>query len=98
MGTYTSGVNKVEIYFYGSKEELEHVLAHEMEHSLGLGHIQEANAIMNPTASNSVKPTQDDINEVAALCENKNRLDLVANDLYNSLYTLIGRFQTVLTK
>ena len=92
MGVYTSVINKVDIFFFGSREELVHVLSHEMGHSLGLGHVDEADSIMNPMTSSNLKLTVSDINELSNVCSNKNRLDLIKNDVINYVYTLVSKF------
>jgi len=92
VGVYTSGVNKIDIFFFGSREELIHVLSHEMGHSLGLGHVDEEDSIMNPTTSSNLKLTVSDINELNNVCSNKNRIDLIKNDVLNYVYTLVSKF------
>jgi peptidoglycan hydrolase CwlO-like protein len=90
MGLYTSGINQIDIYFFGDKNELTHVLAHELGHSLGLQHSEAPDAIMNPITSGNTAPTQSDISAINNLCNNKNRLDLIKSDIQNYMYSVMS--------
>ena len=91
MGTFTSGVNKIDIYFYKNEKQLIHVLTHEIGHAIGLGHVENRDALMNPVSSESVLLTDADILELNNFCENKSRIDLMKNDLSNYIYTLASK-------
>lgn len=93
VGVYTSGINKIDIFFFGSHQELVHVLAHEMGHGLGLGHVEGKDSMMNPTTSGNLKLTAADTSELTNVCTNKNRLDLIKNDIVNYVYSLISKLQ-----
>jgi predicted Zn-dependent protease len=44
-----STMDKIEIYGFDSLDELKAVLAHEIAHLLGVGHVNAKGALMNPT-------------------------------------------------
>jgi DNA repair exonuclease SbcCD ATPase subunit len=58
-------MNKIEIYGFDSKEELKVILAHEIAHLVGIPHINEKDALMNPILQqnqiNQLSLTQSDI-------------------------------------
>lgn len=58
-------MNKIEIYGFESLSELKAILAHEIAHLVGVPHIQEQGALMNPILQKNQKQnlnlTYDDI-------------------------------------
>ena len=65
--TTTNSMNKIEIYNFDSLEHLKVILAHEIAHLIGVPHIDEVGALMNPILQEN----------------QKNRLHLTSEDIEN---------------
>ncbi|OGE25289.1 hypothetical protein A3C26_04060 [Candidatus Daviesbacteria bacterium RIFCSPHIGHO2_02_FULL_39_12] len=81
-GIYKGAENRIEVYLYLNKPELIHTLAHEFGHALGIGHVNNRNAIMYAKTSQKVIPTQDDINKLQDVCRKRSVLELMRNYFY----------------
>jgi peptidoglycan hydrolase CwlO-like protein len=101
-GLYTKdGTNeKIDIYFNNSRMELVHTLAHEMGHSLGLGHNSNPESIMYPETNLITTPSVDDENALAQVCAKKSifvlageKLVFLLEALHQSLNNLIVQYQ-----
>ena len=60
MGVYTSGIEKIDIFFYSNEDYLTNVISHELGHALGLGHLDRENALMSPSMTEHTSVTEDD--------------------------------------
>lgn len=76
-GLYDPSLNKIDIYFNNSKEELVRTIMHELGHSLGLGHIPDKNSIMYSMTNQITQLSPADIKALNYLCRRQSIPELI---------------------
>ncbi|HNU76686.1 MAG TPA: matrixin family metalloprotease, partial [bacterium] len=96
VGFYTSGEEKIDIFFYTDEENLVNILAHEMGHSLGLDHIEDEGAMMNPIVSETTEIKSADKELVKSFCEKNTVFNVTKNRIKYSIDSLISKVLLIL--
>lgn len=96
VGFYTSGDEKIDIFFYTDEENLVNILAHEMGHSLGLDHIEDEGAMMNPIVSENTGIKSADIELVNTFCEENTIYNVTKNRIMYNINSVISKVSLLL--
>ena len=87
-GLYNPKDQRIDIYFNIERKELLHTLLHEFGHALGLGHLENENAIMYPFTTQEITLSPEDIAAITKQCE-KHHVLAIALDNFLFLYQTI---------
>jgi len=96
VGFYTSGEEKIDIFFYTDDANLVNILAHELGHSLGLDHIEEEGAMMNPIVSETTGIKSADKELVNSFCEENTLFNVTKNRIKYTIDSLISKVSLIL--
>ncbi len=67
-----NGHQSITVYYFSDRNHLVRLLAHELGHALGLGHVENPDALMHRiNRSESLDPTPEDLEALSALCSGK---------------------------
>ncbi len=67
-GLFNGKDNTISIYFYVNDPELVHTLAHEFGHALGVGHVQNPEALMFSKTNQNTTLTKEDADQLSKVC------------------------------
>lgn len=95
-GLYDPNNSTVTIYFAENYDELIHTIAHEFGHVLGMQHVNDSNAIMNPVTSSFIIPTKEDKEQLDISCSEfsifKHWAEELDEWLINTVAPIINQF------
>ncbi|MFY9484075.1 MAG: matrixin family metalloprotease [Patescibacteria group bacterium] len=89
-GLYSPLEASITIYQFASRAELELTIAHELGHALGIGHLEQADALMNPQITDSTHLLQADLEALNQVC-NTPRPFTISQKIVLWLKLLYGR-------
>ncbi len=99
-GEYTrEGTNEeIDIYITNSQHELIHTLAHEMGHSLGLGHNNGSDSIMYPYTNTATIPSVADEKALEIVCQKQNIFVFAAENVVQIVGSLKQDVNTIIAQ
>lgn len=91
-GLYMGDSNRIEVYLASDRNELVRILAHEMGHAMGIGHVADPNSIMYPLSLTAQKLTKDDISALNDICRGEKNWKILTNRFQNNIQYLLAKY------
>ncbi len=82
---------RIVITIFDTRQELVHILAHEMGHALGIDHVEDENSIMFSKTNSVVSPTDEDLRALRIACRERNAIQLKFTELSLKLHQLLAQ-------